>query len=308
MVKIRIRPLNNEIKNSYDSIFKIATHAFTNALIPLIDLPEDDYIVMSSEIFSPGKDVKSMDILLKGEYGYVNIEFHKQPLAKSDLDRDFEYVVECYMFYGQTIDQKIVVVDKNRKSIDRIQVTPQLSYCGNYYYVPDIDGGEVLSNMKNKLETNETPSEYEQYVFSILPLTNHQYVDEEQLMKDLCAITPKLNISEKNREYISLCHMILVELCVHDEFLKEELYDVISMTTTYIEKRENLLKQRIQVAEEKVVDVTNRAVAAEEKVVDVTNRAENAENLLKQIAHDVKNGGKLNRMTIKKLLLVTSKL
>ena len=80
------------------------------------------------------------------------------------------------------------------------------------------------------------------------------------------------------------------------------------MTTTYIEKRENLLKQRIQVAEEKVVDVTNRAVAAEEKVVDVTNRAENAENLLKQIANDVRNGGKLNKSTVKKLLLVTSKL
>ena len=293
-VNIRIRPINNSLKNKYDSILKIATHAFTNALIPIIDLPEDDYVVVSCEIFSPGKDAKSMDILLKGKNGYVNVEFHKQPLAKSHLDRDFEYVVECYMFYGETIEQKIVVVDNNRKSIDRIQITPNFSYYGNYFYVPDIDGHEVLNNIKDKLETNQEPSEYEQYVFSILPLTNHQYSDEEQLMRDLCSITPKLNISEKNKESINLCHMILVEMCVRDELIKKELYGVISMTTTYIEKRENKLKHRAEIAEK--------------KVVDVTERAESAENLLKEIANDIDNNGTLNQTTVKKLLSVTNKL
>ncbi|MBR5953927.1 MAG: hypothetical protein IK021_00630 [Methanobrevibacter sp.] len=294
MVKIRIRPINNSQKNKYDSLLKIATHAFTNALIPIIDLPEDEYEVVSCEIFSPGKDVKSMDILLRGKNGYVNVEFHKQPLARSHLDRDFEYVVDCYMFYGETIEQKIVVVDNNRKSIEKIHITPNFPYYGNYFYVPDIDGHEVLNNIKNKLETNQEPSEYEQYVFSILPLTNHQYSDEEQLMRELCSITPKLNISEKNKESINLCHLILVEVCVRDELIKEELYGVISMTTTYIEKRENGLK--------------HRAEAAERKVVDVTERAESAENLLKEIAKDIDNGGKLNQTTVKKLLSVTNKL
>lgn len=294
VVKIRIRPINNSQKNKYDSLLKIATHAFTNALIPIIDLPEDEYEVVSCEIFSPGKDVKSMDILLRGKNGYVNVEFHKQPLARSHLDRDFEYVVDCYMFYGETIEQKIVVVDNNRKSIEKIHITPNFPYYGNYFYVPDIDGHEVLNNIKNKLETNQEPSEYEQYVFSILPLTNHQYSDEEQLMRELCSITPKLNISEKNKESINLCHLILVEMCVRDELIKEELYGVISMTTTYIEKRENGLK--------------HRAEAAERKVVDVTERAESAENLLKEIANDIDNGGKLNQTTVKKLLSVTNKL
>ena len=59
---MRIIPLNNNVKNRYDSIFKIATHAFVNALIPLLDLPEDDYIIVSNEIFKPGRDVKIMDI------------------------------------------------------------------------------------------------------------------------------------------------------------------------------------------------------------------------------------------------------
>ena len=292
--------VGNSVKNKYDSILKIATHAFTNALIPIVELPDDEYEVISCEIFSPGKDVKSMDILLKGKNGYVNIEFHKQPLSKSQLDRDFEYVVDCYMFYGETVEQRIVVVDNN----------------------PDIDGCEVLNNIKNKLENNQELSESEQYIFSILPLTNHRYVDEEQLMKELCALTPKLNISEKNREYINLCHMILVEICVHDEFLKEELYGVISMTTTYIEKRENELKHRAEVAERDALDFKERAEVAERDVLDFKERAEVAErdaldakrkvleanDLLKEISDNIDDGGNLNQTTIKKLLSVTSKL
>lgn len=171
-------------------MLKIATHAFTNALIPIMKLPEDEYGVISCEIFSPGKDVKSMDILLKGKNGRVNVEFHKQPLSKSHLDRDFEYVVQCYMFYGETIEQRIVVVDNDRKSVEKIQVTPDFPYYGNYFYVPDMDGGKVLNSIKTKLKNNQELSEEEQYIFSILPLTNHCQINEELLMKEVCSITP----------------------------------------------------------------------------------------------------------------------
>ncbi|MBR0371465.1 MAG: hypothetical protein IJH63_12270 [Methanobrevibacter sp.] len=39
--KIKIRPIDDSMKNKYDSILKIATHAFTNALITLVCLPEE---------------------------------------------------------------------------------------------------------------------------------------------------------------------------------------------------------------------------------------------------------------------------
>ena len=67
VIEIRIKPINNSVKNKYDSIFKIATHAFTNALISIAEIPEDDYEIISCEIFKPGEDVKSMDILLRGK-------------------------------------------------------------------------------------------------------------------------------------------------------------------------------------------------------------------------------------------------
>ena len=315
VVKIRIRSISNSTKNNYDSILKIATHAFTNALVPIINLPEDEYEIISCEIFSPGKDVKSMDILLKGENGYVNIEFHKQPLSKSHLDRDFEYVVQCYLFYGETIEQKIVVVDDNRKSIEKINVTPNYPYYGNYFYMPDIDGCEVLNSIKYKLKNNQEPTEYEQYIFSILPLTNHHFFDEEQLMKELCSITPKLKVSEKNREVINLCHMILIELFVRDEFVKKELYDVVTMTMTYIEKRENKLKQDVKTANEradaaeKELDNKNRELNSKNRELNSKNRElDNRNNLLKEIVSNMDSDGKLNQSTMKKLLSVISKL
>ncbi len=303
---MRIKPLDNSIKNQYDSLFKIATHSFTNALIQITELPDDEYEVVSCEIFSPGKDVKSMDILLKGQQGFVNIEFHKQPLSKAHLSRDFEYVIQYFFFYGEPIDQKIIVIDNDRKSVDRLQIMPNLVYNGKLFYVPDFDGKKVLNNIKYKIKNEKTPTEDEPYIFSILPLTNHGYGDEEELMKELCELTPKLKISEKNMEYISLCHMVLVELFVDDEFLKEKLIKVITMTSSYIERRENELKHRIKVAEQEVKTAEQEVRVAKQDANAAIEEASIAKELLKEIAED--DNVKLNDAMMKKILSVTSKM
>ena len=102
--------------------------------------------------------------------------------------------------------------------------------------------------------------------------------------------------------------MILVEICVHDEFLKEELYGVISMTTTYIEKRENELKHRAEVAEKDALDFKERAEVAEKDALDAKRKVLEANDLLKEISDNIDDGGNLNQTTIKKLLSVTNKL
>ncbi|MBR0369526.1 MAG: hypothetical protein IJH63_02235 [Methanobrevibacter sp.] len=101
------------------------------------------------------------------------------------------------------------------------------------------------------------------------------------------------------------------------------------MTTNYIEERENELKSRAEVAENNARDANARAEVAEMNVRDANARADaaemnvrdanaradaaeknvhEAENLLKEIAEGMDDEGKLNHTTIKKLLLVTSKL
>ena len=347
MIYIRIRPIDNDIKNSYDSILKIATHYFVNALIPITDLPEDEYRIVSCEIFKPGKDVKSMDILLKGKKGCVNIEFHKQALSKSQLDRDFEYVVECYLFYDKTIDQRIVVLDNKRKSIEKLQIMPDLEYKAKYHSIQEIDGATTLNNIKNKIKNNLELDDYEQYVFSILPLTNHGHDNEEQLVKELCYLNKKLNISEKNREAIALCQLIQIELFVNDEELENELMDVIAMTSSCIERRENKLKNTAKKAQEKankteikLKQTQEKAKQAEIKLKQTQEKAKQAEiklkqtqekankteiklkqtqekvkqekqntkNILKEITQNIDENGKLNPKTLQKILTITKEM
>ena len=326
MIYIRIRPIDNDIKNSYDSILKIATHYFVNALIPITDLPEDEYRIVSCEIFKPGKDVKSMDILLKGKKGCVNIEFHKQPLSKSQLDRDFEYVVECYLFYDKTIDQRIVVLDNKRKSIEKLQIMPDLEYKAKYHSIQEIDGATTLNNIKNKIKNNLELDDYEQYVFSILPLTNHGHDNEEQLVKELCYLNKKLNISEKNREAIALCQLIQIELFVNDEELENELMDVIAMTSSCIERRENQLKNTAKKAQEKAKQAQEKANKTEMKLKQTQEKAnktemklkqtqekakqekQNTKNILKEITQNIDENGKLNPKTLQKILTITKEM
>ena len=102
--------------------------------------------------------------------------------------------------------------------------------------------------------------------------------------------------------------MIFVELCIQDKFLKEKLYDEITMTTTYIEERENELKSRAEVAENNAREAENNARDANARADAAEKNVHEAENLLKEIAEGMDDEGKLNPTTIKKLLSVTSKL
>lgn len=168
---------------------------------------------------------------MRGKNGLINIAFHNQPVSKDHLMRDLEYAVKYRFFYGEVIDQRIIVLDYNKKSIDKLQIMPDLEYNGKLYYIPEINGKSILNNIKDKVEKNKELSEYEQYIFSILPLTNHGYDDEEMLMEELCIITPKLNIPKENREAISLCQMVLLELYINDYYRKKELQDIITIPT-----------------------------------------------------------------------------
>ena len=311
---MRIIPLDNKIKNRYDSLFKIATHAFVNGLIPLLDLPEDDYTIISNEIFKPGRDVKIMDILLKGKNGYINIEFHKQPLSKSHLNRDFEYVLQCYFHYGKTMDQKIVILDKDRKSIDKLQILKNLEYNAQCYFTPEVDGATILNNIKDKIVDNETLTDYEQYVFSILPLTNHGHDNVEKLVEELCHLTEKLNIPEKNKEAIAFCQMILVDLFVNDKNLQEKLLDVIRMTSSCIEERENRLrniaekeKQKRIKAEKNEKQEKQKRIKAEKNEKQEKQKRIKAEKRINEVNTILKEN-RHNQKTIQKILAIISKI
>ncbi|SDA37030.1 hypothetical protein [Methanobrevibacter millerae] len=302
----------------YDSILKIATYSFVNALVRGTDLADDDYEVIASDIFRPGSDVKSMDILLKGKKGYVNIEFHKQPLSKSHLTRDFKYVMDAYFFYEEIIDQRIIVVDNDRKSVDRLHVMPNWDYVAKYHILPDIDGATVLNTIKNKVENNLELDEDEKYVFSILPLTNHGYDNEDQLIKELCQLTPRLNICEKDRGKIWLCQLILVDLIVDDEDLADDLMETITMSYSRLERREKrLIKEAVEKAEQErdeAKDAVKKTEQERDEAKDAVKKAELEKKEMNDILEEAKSKmdgeGRvtLNKDTFEKLLSITAKI
>ena len=107
------------------------------------------------------------------------------------------------------------------------------------------------------------------------------------------------NIPEKNRESIALCQCIQIELFVNDEELENELMDVIAMTSSCIERRENKLKNALKKAQKE----------AEEKVHQAELKAEqDKQNILKEIVDNVDENGKLNPKTLEKILAITSKI
>ena len=249
-----------------------------------------------------------MDILLKGKNGLINIEFHKQPLSKSHLNRDFEYVIQCYFHYGETIDQKIVILDNDRKSVNKLQILKNLEYKADCYFTPEIDSATILNNIKDKAINNKTLTDYEEYVFSILPLTNHGHDNVENLVEELCHLTKELNIPEKKKEALAFCQMILVDISVNDTTLKDQLMDVIRMTSSYIEERENKLrnisKEETIKAEKRAKKAEQKQIQAEQKQIQAEQKLKEIETIVKENTNDQKN--RLDKKTIQKILAITS--
>ena len=119
--------------------------------------------------------------------------------------------------------------------------------------------------------------------------------------------------------------MILIELCVNDDYLKEKLLGVINMTSSFIQNRENALKRRIVVAEQTALNERQRADDAELTASNERRRADDAEltasnerqradaekkradateEILKEIVEN--NDIEFNKETMKKISSVTT--
>ena len=123
--------------------------------------------------------------------------------------------------------------------------------------------------------------------------------------------------------------MILVDIFVNNTTLKDKLMDVIRMTSSYIEERENRLRniskeetlkaekraekekqKRMQAeekrmqAEQKRIQAEQKTMQAEEKQIQAEEKLKEIETIIKENTNDQKN--QLNKKTIQKILAITS--
>lgn len=110
--------------------------------------------------------------------------------------------------------------------------------------------------------------------------------------------------------------MIYIDIFIkEDENLKNELMDVITMTSSFIEKRENKLKNAAKIAEQKankaeqqIQEEKQKTKEAQQKTKEAQQKVDYSNKLLKEIAQNIDEKGKLNQTTIKKILAITSKI
>lgn len=102
--------------------------------------------------------------------------------------------------------------------------------------------------------------------------------------------------------------MIYIDIFIkEDENLKNELMDVITMTSSFIEKRENKLKNAAKIAEQKANKAEQQIQEEKQKTKEAQQKVDYSNKLLK-IAQNIDEKGKLNQTTIKKILAITSKI
>ena len=103
--------------------------------------------------------------------------------------------------------------------------------------------------------------------------------------------------------------MIYIDISIkEDENLKNELMDVITMTSSFIEKRENKLKNVAKIAEQKANKAEQQIQEEKQKTKEAQQKVDYSNKLLKEIAQNIDEKGKLNQTTIKKILAITSKI
>ena len=77
--------------------------------------------------------------------------------------------------------------------------------------------------------------------------------------------------------------------------------DVIRMTSSYIEERENKLRN---ISKEETIKAEKRAKKAEQKQIQAEQKLKEIETIVKENTNDQKN--RLDKKTIQKILAITS--
>ena len=102
--------------------------------------------------------------------------------------------------------------------------------------------------------------------------------------------------------------MILVDIFVNDTTLKDQLMDVIRMTSSYIEERENKLrnisKEETLKAEKRAEKEKQKRIQTEQKQIQTEQKLKEIETIVKENTNDQKN--QLDKKTIQKILAITS--
>ena len=186
---------------------------------------------------------------------YIIFEFHKLPLTEKIMLRNFQYIANFRTRVKQPVSMEILSLDETKSSVRSVEIMPDWFFKPNITFLIDLDGDEILSIIKDKLEHNIDLTDMGAYLFSVIPFTKHKK-DTVELVDELCHFVNETNIPQVYKYIIKLSQILWVQALIKDEEHSNELMDVIKMRSTFIQNYEkNLVETAVDKAIKDAMEV-----------------------------------------------------
>ena len=208
-----------KLAQEYDKLFKLVAVVFINALMRVTGMKPGIIRIDYPEVFTEDADRGIMDFpVLTIDSKYIIFEFHSAPLTTKLLLRNFQYLANFRARVKYPVDLHIISLDKLKKSIRSVAITSKWNFELDFTFLIDFDGDEILNTITDKLEHNIWLTEYDAYLFAILPFTTHK-MDTVEFIVMLCYFVNEIDIQEELKYIIKLSQILWVNALVKDEDL-----------------------------------------------------------------------------------------
>ena len=170
----------------YDKLFKLVALVFINAIMRVSSIKPGIIRIEYPEVFTEEIERGIMDFPVLTRMGhYIIFEFHKLPLTEKILLRNFQYIANFRARVKLPVSMEIISLDETKRSLGSVEIMPDWFFKPNITFLIDLDGDEILSIIKDKLEHNIDLKDMDAYLFSVIPFTKHKK-DTVELVDELC--------------------------------------------------------------------------------------------------------------------------
>ena len=255
-----IIPANNQ---EFDSLLKLSSRAFLNALMRITGEKPGIIEVLHQDVLTSRLKRGILDLPVLTYYGFcISYEFHSGPINGKTVLRNYQYAIDLRVDVEVPVKPHFVSLDENKTPIPIVEIFPGVFSNPDVTFLADIDGEKSLNNIRDKLENQVELDDDDAYHLALMPFFHYEK-SREEVLEYMCQFINKIEISEEHKYIIKLVQILSVKAIFTDE-KQEEFLGVIKMESTYIDRYErNLIN--------KVVEDTKRDLAMKMKADGVSS-------------------------------------
>lgn len=193
--------------------------------------------LISTEYIAEKPKHRMMDIVLKIDDEYYDIEFQTGRIRKNDLRRFLLYhsmIVDDY----QTENVNTIIIYTEKIKENTHYKTKNTTFKPTLYSLKNFDGDKILNNIKNKIKNKEEIPLKEAIHLAFIPLYQIKQ-QQKDMLYEACLITNILKelkiINSKNIDNIKIMQGMLVNKLVPNKEEQKRYLEVIKMRFNALE-------------------------------------------------------------------------